>query len=250
MGSRRRLRRARPDASCGGHGCRRSSPVNPDASGIGRSRRVARGVGHRRSAGVAGGRSTALGWRLSDTALRSDLHRAVARCAGLVGNWPDRAVEGGASGPTMGLLDDAGMATKALRTLTASVLAGAIATVLVSVYAGFLRTLTSEASSDVLHFSLHPFDPSRLAAAFGLILLHVGVIWGAAVPTRLLAVGRRHAQSRPLVALIVAGWAVGALLGAWLGVMGAGPLPIDWLLLAAGASGLAAVSMGPSSSTA
>ena len=89
-----------------------------------------------------------------------------------------------------------------------------------------------------------PSNPTRLAAAFGLVLLHAGVIWGAAVPTRLLAVGRRHARSKSHYPLVVAGWVFGMGLGAWLGVAVAGPLPVDWLVLAAGASGLAALSMG------
>ena len=42
-----------------------------------------------------------------------------------------------------------------------------------------LRAVVEQATVDVLHLSLHPFDPPRLALLFGLVLLHAGVVGGA-----------------------------------------------------------------------
>ena len=52
-------------------------------------------------------------------------------------------------------------------------------------YARFLQSVVSMTTVDLLHFSLHPLDASRLCLAFGLVLLHAAVIWSAAALIRL-----------------------------------------------------------------
>ena len=57
-----------------------------------------------------------------------------------------------------------------------------------SATSAFLAGVVAGTSLDLLHFSLHPFNASRLAIAFGLVLLHASVVWGAVIVVRL----RRH----------------------------------------------------------
>ncbi|PYR59575.1 MAG: hypothetical protein DMF91_14510, partial [Acidobacteria bacterium] len=90
--------------------------------------------------------------------------------------------------------------------------AGAAAAVLLYAYEWFLQFVVSETSIDLLHFSLHPASATRLAIAFGLVLLHASVIWGAAALTRLASlVGRMPRRVMPRV-LIAMAWVAGALL--------------------------------------
>lgn len=79
-------------------------------------------------------------------------------------------------------------------------------------YGRFLQSVVSRTTIDLLHFSLHPFDATRLGLAFGLLLLHAAVIWSAAAliraPTLLWRLRRRRVP-----AVAAASWAVGALGG-------------------------------------
>jgi signal transduction histidine kinase len=79
-------------------------------------------------------------------------------------------------------------------------------------YERFLQLVVSRASLDLLHFSLHPISATRLAIAFGLVLLHASVIWSAAALTRLPGlVGRMPRQLTPR-AVAGSAWVAGALL--------------------------------------
>jgi signal transduction histidine kinase len=90
--------------------------------------------------------------------------------------------------------------------------AGAAAAVLLYAYEWFLQFVVSGTSIDLLHFSLHPASATRLAIAFGLVLLHASVIWSAAALTRLASlVGRMPRQTMPRVVIAIA-WVAGALL--------------------------------------
>ncbi|MBI1876441.1 MAG: HAMP domain-containing protein [Acidobacteria bacterium] len=51
-------------------------------------------------------------------------------------------------------------------------------------YQSFLRQMLANSRIDVLHFSLHPYDPDRLAVAFGFVVLHAAIIWTAALLLR------------------------------------------------------------------
>lgn len=93
--------------------------------------------------------------------------------------------------------------------------AGAVASWILWTYERLLANVATSVSQDLLRFSLHPFDPSRLGTVTGLVLLHAAVVWGAAGVLRLPAVAWRTTRRplrRPLtVAAAVAG-AVGAAL--------------------------------------
>src|SRR5439155_9099217 len=99
-----------------------------------------------------------------------------------------------------------------LRPAFAYAAAGAAAALLLYAYEWFLQFVVSETSIDLLHFSLHPASATRLAIAFGLVLLHASVIWGAAALTRLTSlVGRMPRRVVPRVVVAIA-WVAGALL--------------------------------------
>ena len=51
-------------------------------------------------------------------------------------------------------------------------------------YERLLRSIAVHSSFDLLHFSLHPIEATRLCVAFGLVLLHAAVIWLAAAILR------------------------------------------------------------------
>jgi signal transduction histidine kinase len=87
--------------------------------------------------------------------------------------------------------------------------AGAIDAALFWIYARFLRSVVSHTTVDLLHFSLHPFDASRLARAFALVLLDAAAVWIAVAIARTPTLFWRTPRGRlPLVA--AAGWAAGA----------------------------------------
>ena len=73
--------------------------------------------------------------------------------------------------------------------------AGALAASLVWAYDRFLQNIVSRTTLDLLHFSLHPLSASRIAIGFGLILLHAGVFWSAALISRVIAVAWRQRRS-------------------------------------------------------
>ena len=92
---------------------------------------------------------------------------------------------------------------------------------------------------DLLHFSLHPLDTSRLLLAFGLVLLHAAVIWTAAAVIRLPTLMWRMPRGR-LPRVAAASWSAGAL--AVVVLLGAGdPLipPLPLVLALAVAAGCA-----------
>jgi nitrogen fixation/metabolism regulation signal transduction histidine kinase len=90
--------------------------------------------------------------------------------------------------------------------------AGVAATVIVWLYERRLRDVVSESPFDLLQFSLHPFEGTRLTLTFGLVLLHAAVLWSAVAVTRLPSLWRtRRAFSRRTAATIA--WAGGAALG-------------------------------------
>ncbi len=61
------------------------------------------------------------------------------------------------------------------------VVLGLAAAAVVVAYERLLQRAITLTSLDVLHFSLHPFDPARFAVGFGLIAMHAAVIWGIAL---------------------------------------------------------------------
>jgi signal transduction histidine kinase len=75
----------------------------------------------------------------------------------------------------------------------AQLVAGALAAVSIIAYEDYLRTRLALIPIDVLHFSLHPLDASRLAIAIGLVVVHATLL-------TLLVLLFRVASARWLVA--------------------------------------------------
>ena len=63
--------------------------------------------------------------------------------------------------------------------------AGIATTAVVWFYERRLRDVVSQSTFDLVQFSLHPLDGTRITLTFGLVLLHAAVIWGAVAITRL-----------------------------------------------------------------
>lgn len=97
-----------------------------------------------------------------------------------------------------------------LWTAASFALAGAVTTATLSTYAGFLRGLSNLTSYDLLHFSLHPLDTTRVLTACGLIVLHAVAVWGVAAITRAVAVVRRRERTALTTWVAGLGWTAGA----------------------------------------
>ena len=131
----------------------------------------------------------------------------------------------------------------ALWTAVGYFLAGGVtAGVLVS-YSSVLRSAARLPAFDVLQFSLHPFGETRIATAAGLVLLHAGIVWGAAAVTRVVSVVRRRQRSDYLRLVGVVTWGLGAIGAQSVASRWAPNLPMGWLLLATAAVGLAAAAL-------
>lgn len=89
---------------------------------------------------------------------------------------------------------------------------GVLDAALLWAYLRFLQSIVSRTPVDLLHFSLHPFDATRLGLAFGLLLLHAAVIWSAAALIQAPTLLRRMPRDG-LPAVAAASWAIGALAG-------------------------------------
>ncbi len=122
--------------------------------------------------------------------------------------------------------------------------AGAFASSLVWAYDRFLQNIVSRTTLDLLHFSLHPLSASRVAIGFGLILLHAGVFWSAALVPRIIAVAWRQRRSAARRAGLAGAWIAGALAAAGAATRIAGPVPMIPLFLALAAIGACALALG------
>ncbi|PYR37503.1 MAG: hypothetical protein DMF90_06540 [Acidobacteria bacterium] len=105
----------------------------------------------------------------------------------------------------LALLNTAG----ATRLALAYVGTGALTAGILWEYERILESVSARSTLDLLHFSLHPVDATRLGVAFGLLLLHAGVIWGAAVVLRVPSLLWRVPRSAPLGALTVVSCSAG-----------------------------------------
>ena len=88
---------------------------------------------------------------------------------------------------------------------------GAIAAWILAAYERFLQDVVAQTDLDLLHFSLHPFGAERLAAGFGLVLLHAAVVWGAAMVVYAGGVFWRAPRRWDLRGTAMLGWLAGAL---------------------------------------
>jgi len=94
-------------------------------------------------------------------------------------------------------------------------LAALLAVLVLWQYQRVLQEVAARSTIDLVQFSLHPIDAERLALAFGLVMLHAAVIWGAALivrlPVAIWRVPRRLVfRAAPLVAA-AAGAATGLI---------------------------------------
>ncbi|HEY7290594.1 MAG TPA: HAMP domain-containing sensor histidine kinase [Vicinamibacterales bacterium] len=77
-------------------------------------------------------------------------------------------------------------------------------------YEVLLRRVVASTSLEVLHFSLHPVEWSRLAVAFALVAMHAAAIWIAVALTRAAAAFFRTPRSPRIRAVAVGTWILGA----------------------------------------
>jgi signal transduction histidine kinase len=87
---------------------------------------------------------------------------------------------------------------------------GAAGTSILLAYEGFIRRVVTQATLDLTHFSLHPLSRTRLELAFGLVLLHVAVLWSVVLVLRFAAVEWRRPRSAPLFVPMVLSWLAGS----------------------------------------
>jgi nitrogen fixation/metabolism regulation signal transduction histidine kinase len=127
--------------------------------------------------------------------------------------------------------------------LVGYVAAGAFAAALLWAYGRVLQNIVSRTTLDLLHFSIHPLSAPRLALSFGLIALHAGVLWAAALVVRLIAVIWRHRRGLVPHALTAAAWVGGAAAALAVARRVSGPVPIAPLTIALAAVGLCAAAL-------
>jgi nitrogen fixation/metabolism regulation signal transduction histidine kinase len=119
--------------------------------------------------------------------------------------------------------------------------AGVAAAAIVWLYERKLRDIVSQSTFDLVQFSLHPLDGTRITLTCGLVLVHAAVIWGAVAVTRLPSLWRtRRAFSRRTAAIVA--WAAGAALGLAAVRVRDSTLPtssLAWAVTAAGSGSIA-----------
>jgi nitrogen fixation/metabolism regulation signal transduction histidine kinase len=124
----------------------------------------------------------------------------------------------------------------------AAYLATGAATVwLLSSYEQVLRTIVADSSFDLLHFSLHPLNYSRLALSFSVVLLHAAAIWTAAGIIRLPSVFLR--VPRPLARRLAIGPWLAGVVAALVALRADATVPVLPLLLAVAAAGISAAAL-------
>src|ERR1043166_5940618 len=119
--------------------------------------------------------------------------------------------------------------------------AGVAGALIIAAYEQLLQRVVTRTHLDVLHFSLHPLDMTRLAVGFGLILMHAAVVWGVAALVHAVRVIRRVRFPQQILPTIT--WAVSAA-----AVIIASPsvtrtIPLVPALVALAVSGLCAIAL-------
>jgi signal transduction histidine kinase len=124
--------------------------------------------------------------------------------------------------------------------------AGIAGTVLLWAYERWLHAFVTRSTLDLTHFSLHPLIPSRLALAFGLLLLHVGVIWSVVLLLRFVAIEWRRQRSSLMSTIASLSWVAGAVITISAARWMAGPFHlVPFVTTLAAAAGLAVVLSRP-----
>ena len=131
-------------------------------------------------------------------------------------------------------------AATSIQITVASFVATALATGLLWSYERVLQTIAARSSFDLLQFSLHPFEIVRLCMAFGLVLLHAAVIWMAATIMRAPGLVSRTPRSSTLLVMRGAAAGAGVIAAILIARVAIAPIPLEPLLVAVAAGGLAA----------
>jgi signal transduction histidine kinase len=119
--------------------------------------------------------------------------------------------------------------------------AGAADVWLLWMYERTLQWVVLRTPLDLLHFSLHPLNLTRLGLAFGLVLLHAAMIWAAAAVIRTPSLVRRIPRGFA-VRLGVPAWLSGVAL-ALLAIRPAPRVPLGPLMLTLGAAAICALGL-------
>jgi signal transduction histidine kinase len=134
----------------------------------------------------------------------------------------------------------------AVASASALLVAGASAAALLWSHEAVLGYVAAQTSQDLLRFSLHPFDLTRIGTNAGVVLLNAAVVWGAAAILRLPVLLWRTPRRVTTRTLTVGSAALGGLLialasRAWTPNLPQGPL----LFAFAAAGGTAALLARP-----
>jgi signal transduction histidine kinase len=138
----------------------------------------------------------------------------------------------------------------AVASASALLVAGASAAALLWSHEAVLGYVAAQTSQDLLRFSLHPFDLTRIGINAGVVLLNAAVVWGAAAILRLPVLLWRAPRRANIRAVTVGSAALGGLLIAlasrtWTPDLPQGPLVIAF----AAAGGTAALLARPRGAT-
>jgi signal transduction histidine kinase len=120
--------------------------------------------------------------------------------------------------------------------------AGAIVTALVGVFVGGLSTAVDPATIDLRHFSMHPWNGSRVLMVTGILALQVAVLWLA---TLVLVAARAawrlpHGSTRARLTLLAI-WLTPTAIAAAVVVANSWPMPASALVISVAACGAAAL---------
>jgi len=122
--------------------------------------------------------------------------------------------------------------------------AGAAMVVWLWLYERAMQHLVSHSTLDLLHFSLHPMNATRLALTCGLVILHAAAIWSAATLIMIPETFRRTARSGRWRIAKSGGWIAGVVIMTIAVNLTSTPVPVLplWVAVAVAAAAAATVS--------
>jgi signal transduction histidine kinase len=134
-------------------------------------------------------------------------------------------------------------ARRVLPFVLTQILAGMLTAQLVGVYSRFLVDALVGTPIDIVHFSLRPWNPQRIAFATGLVGLHASVLWVAVLLLRAAVTPWRLAWRHPRTHLVVAAcWVAGSL--SVIAIARSDVVPATPMMPGAAAAAVLAVAMG------
>src|SRR5438067_10729442 len=104
-------------------------------------------------------------------------------------------------------------------------------------YIDFLSLVVADTNLDLLHFSLHPLSPARVALEFALVMLHASVIWAVVAILRLPALVWRLPRHDPWRAAAAASAIAGGAAATIVTRLAGPPIPLGptWIAFAVAA---------------